>query len=688
MPLPTSRDWIYSVKTFAASMLALYLALKFELPRPYWAMASVYIASNPFVGATTSKALYRALGTMLGASAAVVLLPPLVDTPILFSFAIAVWMGVMLYLAISDRTAKSYVFLLAGYTLPLIALPSVNNPGAVFDVAIARFEEITLGVVCAAVVNSLVLPSKLAPVLSERTAAWFSDAAFYASETLGGRGLDKKLSDTRLRMASTINALELLLSQLSHDGTRPDVVRRARELHGRMNVLLPIIGALADPLRVFRGSSLPTEAAVTRVVDDVIDWIERTRRHPGEHDDMDIERGAARLLAAFAALEPADEALRQWEGAIVSSVLWRLKLLVELWQDCVTLQHAIATDRREAWQPAFRHWRLGGTEPFADHGIRLFSTFSAISAVFVACLLWIYTGWEDGAGGVSLAAVACCFFAALDDPAPSVFKFFTATAASVVIAGIYVFVVIPQVHDFPMLVLLFSAPFILVGTLIPQPRFALATMLVAVNTATFVSIQGAYESNFDVFLNSNLSGLVGLVFAYLWTRVTRPFGSEYAAKRIITSSWEDVITAASPHAIEDQRNMASRMFDRLTQLLPRLGASDEPTHPSVESLRDLRIGLNTLDLQVEREKVRPGLRASIDSVLREVRVYFERCVAHGGRLAPPAALLTAIDSAIDGTVNVPVDTVQRDSMHALVSLRLAAFPNTPPPFNPNVSAPS
>ena len=60
MTYPTSRDWIFSVKTFAASMLALYIGLKLELPRPYWAMATVYIVSNPFVGATRSKALYRA----------------------------------------------------------------------------------------------------------------------------------------------------------------------------------------------------------------------------------------------------------------------------------------------------------------------------------------------------------------------------------------------------------------------------------------------------------------------------------------------------------------------------------------------------------------------------------------------------------------------------------------------------
>jgi hypothetical protein len=41
-----------------------------------------------------------------------------------------------------------------------------------------------------------------------------------------------------------------------------------------------------------------------------------------------------------------------------------------------------------------------------------------------------------------------------------------------------------------------------------------------------LSIQSAYDANFQVFSNSDLSGQVGLLFAYLWTRVTRPFGAE------------------------------------------------------------------------------------------------------------------------------------------------------------------
>jgi len=46
---------IFALRTFAAAMLAFSIALLLDMPRPYWAMASVYITSNLFTGATTSK---------------------------------------------------------------------------------------------------------------------------------------------------------------------------------------------------------------------------------------------------------------------------------------------------------------------------------------------------------------------------------------------------------------------------------------------------------------------------------------------------------------------------------------------------------------------------------------------------------------------------------------------------------
>jgi len=683
MVYPSLRDWLFSVKTFAAAMLALYLGLVFELPRPYWAMATVYIVSNPFVGATRSKALYRALGTALGASAAVLCVPPFVESPYLFSVVVALWTGTLLYLAISDRTARSYVFLLAGYTMPLIALPAVFSPANVFDLAITRTEEILLGIVCASVVGSVILPNRLAPTIIERTDGWFRDAVVYAAETLSGRIAGASISACRQRLAATVNALELLLSQLAYDDTPPDVLTLAHALRGRMQLLLPIMSSLADPLVALLDGQRARPAGLEALLADVVKWISTPLRPASEGVRPYPEADA--LRERIAALQPPPAALATWQGALLSNALWRLEQVVDVWQDCRALRHLL-TAEEGTWQPRFHHWRVGGTERYFDHGIMLFSTASAVGAIVLACALWISSGWNDGAGAVTLAAIACCFFAALDDPAPQVFKFFTATAASVALAGLYLFVVLPNVHDFPMLVILFAGPFILVGTLIPRPQFNLATMLVAVNTATFISIQDAYDADFFIFLNSNLAGLAGLLYAYLWTRVTRPFGAELAAARLMRSSWADVVLSASKKPIEDQRNLAARMLDRLMQLIPRLAATDDNFHPSIESFRDLRIAFNAVDLRRLRPKLGGEAPAAIDGVLDGIRSHFETCVARRTRQPVPESLMSTIDVAlaritaqrVDSAANsTPASTRQlRDALHALVGLRLSLFPAT------------
>ncbi|MFM0738865.1 FUSC family protein [Paraburkholderia xenovorans] len=716
MVYPTLRDWLFSVKTFAAAMIALYIGLALELPRPYWAMATVYIVSNPFVGATRSKALYRALGTALGASAAVLLVPPFVESPYLFSVVVALWTGTLLYLAVADRTARSYVFMLAAYTMPIIALPSVTNPDGVFDLAISRTEEITLGIVCASIVGSALFPSRLAPTIIERTDAWFRDAAFYASETLSGRIAGTAISSARQRIAATVNGLELLLSQLSYDHTRPDVLARTYELRGRMQLLLPIMSSLADPLVALYNSGRHSwPEGLVALLDDVIKWFKEPLPTASKGSQSDLVADA--LRARIAAMQPPPAALASWEGALLSNALWRLRQVIDVWQDCRTLR-VIITREEGAWRPRFRHWRLGGTERFFDRGIMLFSTVSAGTAVVLACALWISSGWADGASAVTLAAVACCFFAALDEPAPFVFKFFLATAVAVVAAGVYLFAVLPHVHDFPMLVVLFAAPFILVGTLIPRPQFNMVTVLVAVNTATFISIQDAYSADFLIFLNSNLAGLAGLLYAYLWTRVTRPFGAELAASRLLRSSWADVALTASTQPIEDPRNLAARMLDRLMQLIPRLGATDDHRHPSIESFRDLRIAFNALDLRRLTRKLSGEAPAAIDHVLDGVRQYFESCVDRRARQPVPDSLMSSIDAAVarvaaQGLANAnaggnpdanadgratdatgaasPTTSARqlRDALHALVGLRLSLFPatlTTPTPPEPEAAA--
>jgi uncharacterized membrane protein YccC len=196
---PHARQWLFSLKAFAAAMLALYIALYFGLPRPYWAMATVYFVSHPLTGATRSKAAYRVAGTVLGATAAVATVPQLVNMPIVLMGAIA-WIMVLVYLSLLQRSPRSYVFLLAAYTLPIVALPAVMHPGDIFDIAVARIEEIVIGIVCAGLVGSIVFPAKVAPALRERIRIWLHDAAAWANDIVNA---NPRADASRHRLAPT-----------------------------------------------------------------------------------------------------------------------------------------------------------------------------------------------------------------------------------------------------------------------------------------------------------------------------------------------------------------------------------------------------------------------------------------------------------------------------------------------------
>jgi uncharacterized membrane protein YccC len=183
---PGINDWIYSVKTFASAVMALYIAMAIGLDRPYWAMATVYIVSQPLTGAMRSKAIYRLVGTAIGAVATIVLVPNLVDAPELLSAGLALWVGGCLYIALLDRTPRSYVFMLAGYTAALIGFPAVTTPGDIWTIALARVEEIWLGILCTTLIGTVVFPRELGPMLSARILNWAGNAFSWTEDVLAG----------------------------------------------------------------------------------------------------------------------------------------------------------------------------------------------------------------------------------------------------------------------------------------------------------------------------------------------------------------------------------------------------------------------------------------------------------------------------------------------------------------------
>lgn len=660
--MPPARDWFYGIRTFAASMTALYIALLMQMPRPYWAMATVYIVSSPFLGPTSSKALYRAIGTFLGAAAAVLFVPMFVQSPYVLVVVIALWTGILLFLSLHLRTANNYALMLAGYTLPLIALPVVDNPLAVWDVAESRTEEIFLGIAVAAVVGAMFWPRRLAPVFNDAVGKWFADATTYSLKFLSRDVQPEEVAALRMAMVGSFNSLELMIGQLPHEGARPQTVRNTKELRGRMIHLLPVIDALEDSLYAL-------ERRTPELVQKFAPLLTATREWLG-HKDANLERWQA-LRNQLEALQPSAEALEDRKQLLFSNALYRLGEFIDLWQDCRSLQDAILCERQDSWRAVYRHWRLGRLTPFLDRGLMLYSVASTILAIIVASVLWILLGWTDGGSAVILAAVSCSFFASMDDPAPQIYRFFFWTGMSVLFASLYLFLVLPNLHDFPMLVLAFAVPFICVGTLTVQPRFYLGMLLTLVNTSSFISISGAYDADFFAFVNSNLAGPMGLLFAFIWTLIARPFGAELAAKRLTRFSWKDIVSMTEPANLAEHRQLGVQLLDRLMQHLPRLALTGQDTGIA---MREVRVGLNLLDLLAYTPRVTGAPNALLKQVVAEVGEYFRACLKAGERLPAPSALLMTMDRTRRALNGQGDEETRLNLLHALSGLRLALLP--------------
>ncbi|GGF57329.1 membrane protein [Azorhizobium oxalatiphilum] len=679
MKWPSWQDWLFSAKAYTAALLALYIGLAFSLPRPYWALTTVYVVSNPLSGVTGAKAIDRMLGTIMGCAGAVVIVTLFVNAPELMMLAVACWAGLLLFIALRDRTPRNYAFMLGAYTLPLVALPNVSTPEAIFDYAVSRSEEIIVAIVCASVVGALLFPTSVAPVLNARVGGWLKDAASWIDDILRAGGQEDASPATpaaRQKLAADVAPLTALISQLGHDAGTRDVKRHAEELRGRLLFLLPILSSISDRLHALRLESGALPPPLEQLLADIAGWI----RAPA--DALGDDAVPDRLRAAADALEMPAESERVWDDLVRASLLARLRELIDLWQDCLALQRQIASGGQGRWRPALRHRPLIGRQLHYDLGLILFAVGSTVAATFIAGLVWIWSGWSGGAFGVAFVAIACCFFGAFDRPAPLMKAMLVWSTTAYVITGLYLTLIMPNIADFEILALVLAPPFLLIGAFIPRPDLTLITLLLAASFAGDLGLQGRYGFDFASYVEGGIAITLGIAFAIVWTLITKPFGVEVTARRLVVAGWLDLAELAAGKRAIDHAALIARMLDRLAQLMPRVAMAGDPSLASLDGLAELRTSYNIATLQRDRRAQPAQVRGLIDDTLEGVAAYFRQCVATGRREPPSDSLLARTDAALLAAFHAAPGQVRRSTLDALVGVRRSLFPMAPGPLLP------
>lgn len=665
MKLPSQSELLFSVKSFAASMLALYIALSIGLPRPFWAMLTVYVVSNPLTGAVRSKAVFRVCGTILGSAATVLLVPRLANAPALLSLALALWVAVCLYISLLDRTPRSYLFMLSGYTAALIGFPVVTDPAAAFDVALARVEEITLGIVCATAVHSLLFPQGLGPVFLSRLHHAIDEGQRWMHDALEGDTGFQGQRDRR-KLAAAITELRLMAVLLPFDTSHLRWTSNAiRALQDKLSAMVPLLSAVEDRLRTLHAADEAEPGPRWRaLLSDIADWSGQPMSN-GAQERANVDG----LHSAIDAAAPSFGGPMSWSEVLKVSLAARLHALVDAWMECRALRQQLDAGFRGDVRPAMR--RAPGLSPHVlreERGLALLSAFAAAIAISSCCAFWIVSGWPSGSAAATYAAVFCCFFATQDDPVPGIMVFLKCTIWSIPLSALYLLVILPAIHNFETLVLATAPVLLVLGILVARPQTSGRSLAFVFGFVGTLSLQDTGSADFVSYINLILAQLSGIAAAALFTRLLRTVSAGWTARRLLHVGWAELAALGKATRPPSMVETSARMLDRVGLLTPRLAmAGPQEDLVAVNVLGDLRVGLNMSQL-VARQSDRQPQRLKLALLMQALSAHFGNRRKQTTSADP--GLLVRLDDALEEACALG----ERDTVAALVGIRRDLLP--------------
>jgi uncharacterized membrane protein YccC len=430
-----------------------------------------------------------------------------------------------------------------------------------------------------------------------------------------------------------------------------------------MLLLIPLLSGLDDRL-----GALGAEGGLDRQADAnrraAADWI--AAGAPAQ--------GRAALLDRICAYpKPADD----WRGLLTESLMLRLRDLVEALDEAHgLLAHLHAPDAALTPRLARAIASAGRRPQHVDLPLALLSGATAVIAILICCALWIGLGWTDGATAAMMTAVFCCFFASLDDPAPQIANFGLYALASLPLAALYLFVILPAISGFTMLTLALAPALLVVGLYIAQPKTAGRALPFVITFLSALALQESFQPDFAGFINGNLAQFVGVFVSIAVTRTLRTISAETSVRRLLKRTWRGLAGLAGNRAAPDPNAFAALLVDRLALLSPKLaGAGEGRDQLGEAALADLRVAMNLVTVQGSRGRIAGPAAARLDAVSAQLDAHFSR-LAREGRSAPEPGLLASLDAALGETAGGSGEAA-RAATAGLVGLRRNLFPAAP-----------
>ncbi|MDP1784130.1 MAG: FUSC family protein [Sulfuricurvum sp.] len=624
---------IYMAKATIAALLALWIAMTLNMPDPRTAIFTVFIVMQPQSGLVFSKSYYRVLGTIAGVGISLLLMGMFAQDPMWFIAFFALWIGLTTAAGFKYRNFQFYGFVLAGYTLCIVALPVIETPLEVFDIAVSRFSEVIIGIMCATVVSDVLFPRRLLDSLISSEQERFLNILSTLSDPKSVFAVFDETNPAVTRFSSGVVGLNAVRINSSFESGSDQKERQHYEHlnHDYMNLsttfhsLKSIIAAIKD-----RENS-EVLCALERLYDpiaSVLTTLPDTLLTP-----KDLENLIRELLEAKKTIQVELELEHkrlyvlthsEEEDEYISAAYLITRLLNELHNHCATylslLKHRISGNASR---------QLSRVVQFSTHTDNVLVGLAALrgsGVLLLTMLFWILTGWPYATLTITMAVVIGLLLGTMPSPLDGVKDFFKGSVVAIIIAALYDFYLIPAyTSDLLTLGLLLSPTLAFIGWMTTKPKLAIFSFGFVFMFMSQCALDPYYKIEPTKFLESSLAALIGILFGGLAYLLVNFWSCSLTQQRVAKILRRQIVSLCKG-ALNVERSALESTGRDLVQQFSTQGRLNMRSSRLVFEwlLSTLEIGRAILTIRRTLQRIYLRYHTkSIDIALESIKDYFE-----------------------------------------------------------------
>lgn len=568
---PSRLDLIFAIKTFIAGMLALFVSFELDLINPMWSIGTVLIIANPYSGMVSSKCVYRVVGTIGGAVIALTLTPHLINTPWLFTVVLSLWVGFALYVSLLDRTPRSYAFMLAGYSTAMIVFNAITyiDQYNIFDIALARVIEISIGVISSAVVSATILPMHIGSAIKQRVIKTLKDTENLFANLLIA---DPQQNNTQLLATITRDTTDIhaLAVHLSYEkGELHGMTKPLQEMLHQISMVVANLVALSERIK---------QLQELRFIETHSEKLQQLSAHVVqflEQKDLIIDENILQLPDEFESdFASLMESASTHQQVLVAAMKMDVRHFISNVLAVKVLWQRIQQGNKEI-PDNITPMTTKYPSLHRDHGVAIRGGISAVLITFIVTGGWIISGWKAGFMMAQMGAVTACILTALDNPVPVLRIFIWGSIASAVLVFVYAFGIFPHVTTFWELGLVLLPMFLFAVSMMANQMLMPVGMVLGINTMMGLNLHNAYSMDAVSYLDGSFAMILGVLVSLVVIDVVRAMSPDTSASRILALHYRAMRQAIYlPYGLDFKVHLRS-MLDRIGILNSKVVQSSE-----------------------------------------------------------------------------------------------------------------